>query len=112
MNPRQLVVPKAAARRRNPAIPNSVVRDSSTRLPIRDAERTKRAILKAATSEFAENGLAGARVDKIAETSLVNKRMIYYYFTARMISTWPFSKQPTPRCARPRRSSDSIMSSR
>jgi AcrR family transcriptional regulator len=48
--------------------------------PLRDAERTRRAILKAATAEFAERGLAGARVDKIAEVSGVNKRMLYYYF--------------------------------
>jgi AcrR family transcriptional regulator len=47
---------------------------------LRDAERTRRAILKAATAEFAQNGLAGARVDKIADVSGVNKRMLYYYF--------------------------------
>jgi AcrR family transcriptional regulator len=48
--------------------------------PLRHAERTRRAILKAATAEFAESGLAGARVDRIAEVSGVNKRMLYYYF--------------------------------
>jgi AcrR family transcriptional regulator len=47
---------------------------------LRDAERTRRAILRAATAEFAENGLAGARVDRIADASSVNKRMLYYYF--------------------------------
>jgi AcrR family transcriptional regulator len=50
---------------------------------LRDAERTRRAILKAATAEFAENGLAGARVDKIADVSGANKRMIYYYFNSK-----------------------------
>jgi TetR/AcrR family transcriptional regulator len=48
--------------------------------PIRDAERTRRAILDAAEIEFADKGLAGARVDVIAEESCANKRMLYYYF--------------------------------
>jgi TetR/AcrR family transcriptional regulator len=48
--------------------------------PIRDAERTQRAILDAAEVEFADKGLAGARVDVIAEESCANKRMLYYYF--------------------------------
>jgi AcrR family transcriptional regulator len=48
--------------------------------PVRDAERTKQAILDAAKVEFAEKGLAGARVDAIAEQSGANKRMLYYYF--------------------------------
>jgi AcrR family transcriptional regulator len=48
--------------------------------PVRDAERTKQAILDAAKIEFAEKGLAGARVDTIAEQSGANKRMLYYYF--------------------------------
>ena len=46
----------------------------------RDAERTRLAILAAAEREFSTKGLAGARVDTIAEESGVNKRMIYYYF--------------------------------
>jgi TetR/AcrR family transcriptional regulator len=48
--------------------------------PIRDAERTRRAILDAAEIEFADKGLAGARVDIIAVESCANKRMLYYYF--------------------------------
>ena len=56
-------------------------RASKTALdPVRDAERTKQAILDAAKVEFAEKGLAGARVDTIAEQSGANKRMLYYYF--------------------------------
>jgi len=35
--------------------------------PVRDAERTQQAILAAAEAEFASKGLAGARVDVIAE---------------------------------------------
>ncbi len=37
-------------------------------------------ILDAARDEFAEFGLDGARVDRIAERSGVNKAMIYYHF--------------------------------
>jgi TetR/AcrR family transcriptional regulator len=48
--------------------------------PVRDAERTKRALLDAAEIEFATKGLAGARVDVIAEEAAANKRMFYYYF--------------------------------
>ncbi len=48
--------------------------------PARDAERTQQAILAAAEDEFADKGLAGARVDAIAEQSGANKRMLYYYF--------------------------------
>jgi TetR/AcrR family transcriptional regulator len=48
--------------------------------PIRDAERTKQALLAAAEIEFSTKGLAGARVDVIAEQAAANKRMLYYYF--------------------------------
>ncbi len=48
--------------------------------PARDAERTRRAILAAATDEFARHGLGGARVDRIAARAKSNKRMLYYYF--------------------------------
>ena len=46
----------------------------------RDAERTRAAILAAATQEFARHGLGGARVDRIAARAKTNKRMLYYYF--------------------------------
>ncbi|WP_299627921.1 TetR family transcriptional regulator [uncultured Tateyamaria sp.] len=46
----------------------------------RDADATKGRILAAAKAEFAKLGLAGARVDDIAERSSANKRMIYHYF--------------------------------
>jgi AcrR family transcriptional regulator len=48
--------------------------------PVRDAERTQQALLTAAEAEFASKGLAGARVDVIAEQADANKRMLYYYF--------------------------------
>ena len=46
----------------------------------RDADRSALAILAAARDEFAEHGLGGARVERIAERSTLNKRLIYYYF--------------------------------
>jgi AcrR family transcriptional regulator len=46
----------------------------------RDADRSQLAILAAARDEFAEFGLGGARMDRIAERAGVNKRLIYYYF--------------------------------
>lgn len=46
----------------------------------RNAKETQRRILKAAKREFARHGLAGARVDVIAERAKINKRMIYHYF--------------------------------
>ncbi len=46
----------------------------------RDAEATRARILAAAKREFARNGLAGARVDVIADRACANKRMIYHYF--------------------------------
>ncbi len=48
--------------------------------PVRDAERTRQALLAAAEIEFSTKGLAGARVDVIAEQAAANKRMLYYYF--------------------------------
>mgnify|MGYP000922532668 CR=1 FL=1 len=47
---------------------------------IRDAEATRRRILAAALEEFAEKGIDGARVDRIAERARSNKRMLYHHF--------------------------------
>ncbi|MGL6236017.1 MAG: TetR family transcriptional regulator [Segniliparus sp.] len=46
-----------------------------------DASATKKRLLDAALAEFAEHGLAGARVDRISEAASANKRLIYVYFT-------------------------------
>src|ERR1700710_1159537 len=46
----------------------------------RDADRSQFGILIAARDEFAQHGLAGARVDRIAERAGLNKRLLYYYF--------------------------------
>jgi AcrR family transcriptional regulator len=43
-------------------------------------EATQANILEVATAEFADKGLAGARIDLIAEATRTSKRMIYYYF--------------------------------
>ncbi|WP_190802628.1 TetR family transcriptional regulator [Leptolyngbya sp. FACHB-261] len=45
-----------------------------------DAEATKRRIFEAAAAEFAERGIAGARINQIAERARANKQLIYAYF--------------------------------
>jgi TetR/AcrR family transcriptional regulator len=44
-------------------------------------DELKDKLLQAAIEEFAEVGLSGARVDKIAQRAGANKQLIYYYFT-------------------------------
>src|SRR5918995_1698619 len=46
----------------------------------RDAEATRRRLLQAGAAEFAELGIAGARVDRIATAARTNKAQIYHYF--------------------------------
>ena len=46
----------------------------------RDSTATKTRILDAATAEFAAHGLAGARVDRLADRAGANKQLIYAYF--------------------------------
>jgi TetR/AcrR family transcriptional regulator len=43
-------------------------------------EETRASILEAATREFAQEGVAGARTDAIARAARVNKALLYYYF--------------------------------
>ena len=45
-----------------------------------DPDGTRRNIIEVAIREFAEHGLAGARIDEIAAKTKSSKRMIYYYF--------------------------------
>ncbi len=45
-----------------------------------EAAETRENILQVATREFADKGLAGARIDEIAASTDSSKRMIYYYF--------------------------------
>jgi AcrR family transcriptional regulator len=49
----------------------------------RDADRTREEILRAAMAEFAGHGFGGARMEKIAERSAVDKKLIYYYFAGK-----------------------------
>lgn len=65
------VAKKPAGKSKKPALPAKRPRQPAV---------TQRNILDAALVEFAAHGLAGARVDEIAERSGANKRMIYEYF--------------------------------
>jgi AcrR family transcriptional regulator len=47
---------------------------------VRDAEATRQRLLDAAADEFAARGIAGARVDRIAQAARSNKAQIYHYF--------------------------------
>jgi AcrR family transcriptional regulator len=47
---------------------------------VRDAQATRQRLLDAATEEFAARGIAGARVDRIADLARSNKAQIYHYF--------------------------------
>jgi AcrR family transcriptional regulator len=58
----------------------SVARRRSEPTRTNDPARTMADIIEVATREFAEKGLAGARIDVIAEAMRTSKRMIYYYF--------------------------------
>jgi AcrR family transcriptional regulator len=60
------------------AMPRHVVPAAEERQ--RDADRSQSTILAAARDEFADHGLGGARMERIAERAGVNKRLIYYYF--------------------------------
>ena len=68
--------------------PASIAAMANARTPAaeprqRDADRSQQAILAAARAEFAEHGLGGARVDRIAERAGVNKKLLYYYFDSK-----------------------------
>ncbi|MGG8406969.1 TetR/AcrR family transcriptional regulator [Streptomyces sp. 12297] len=49
-------------------------------MPLQKSQITRRKLIDTARAEFAEHGIAGARVDRIAEHSGVNKQRIYAYF--------------------------------
>src|SRR4051812_455671 len=63
-------------------MPRSTPRDAAPAAEERqrDADRSQSTILAAARDEFAQHGLGGARMDRIAERAALNKRLIYYYF--------------------------------
>ena len=56
------------------------IRSDDTKLQRRDPAATRMKLLTAARREFAQNGLAGARVDEIAARAGVNKQLVYHYF--------------------------------
>lgn len=49
----------------------------------RNAAATRARILQAAVAEFTDFGLAGSRIDRIAEAAAANKRSIYVYFESK-----------------------------
>ncbi|MFB9263965.1 TetR family transcriptional regulator [Bradyrhizobium erythrophlei] len=55
-------------------------RSDDTKPKRRDPVATRKKLLTAARREFAQNGLAGARVDEIAARAGVNKQLVYHYF--------------------------------
>ncbi len=52
--------------------------------PTRQREDRRERILEVATEEFAQKGLAGARVDEIARKAQANKQLVYYYFGGKL----------------------------
>ena len=55
-------------------------RSSGAKPRRRDPVATRNKLLTAARREFAKSGLAGARVDEIADRAGVNKQLVYHYF--------------------------------
>ncbi len=49
----------------------------------RDPARTRAALLEAATRDFAANGFAGARTERIAATAKCNIRLLYHHFESK-----------------------------
>ncbi len=49
----------------------------------RDAERTKAALLEAAAEAFAQNGFASTRVEDVAQSVGLTKRLVFYYFDSK-----------------------------
>ncbi len=56
---------------------------STTEAQAERSAETRSRILDAALSEFAANGLAGARTEQIAAAAGVNKALLYYYFESK-----------------------------
>jgi AcrR family transcriptional regulator len=75
------MVQKARNAANSPASQSGRAKGKTGRINNAEASRTE--ILSAATREFSEKGLSGARVDEIAERTKINKRMIYYYFESK-----------------------------
>src|ERR1700687_3254147 len=78
---------KALAHARPTAPPEWELASLGRRVPrsLRQARdlSTARRIVAAAEDIFAEQGLAGARMDEIARAAKVNKALLYYYFRSK-----------------------------
>ena len=55
-------------------------RANGTKRQRRNPAATRKKLLTAARREFSVSGLAGARVDEIADRAGVNKQLVYHYF--------------------------------
>jgi AcrR family transcriptional regulator len=50
---------------------------------MRDAVRTREKIVDAARQEFAEYGLAGSRVERVAKRAKLSKQLLFHYFSSK-----------------------------
>lgn len=50
---------------------------------VRDADKTRARILRAARHEFMRHGYSGARIERISRSGRSSDRMIYYYFESK-----------------------------
>jgi AcrR family transcriptional regulator len=50
---------------------------------VKDAQVTRQRLLDAAAAEFAEHGISGARVDRIANDAGYNKALLYHHFESK-----------------------------
>jgi AcrR family transcriptional regulator len=66
-------VPKIVRQKRQDSAKSATPRELA-------AQRSRQELLQVAIEEFAAHGLAGARVDAIAERTRTSKAMIYYHF--------------------------------
>src|SRR5580704_14224640 len=78
---------RAATQSRRIASPEWTLQNLGRRVPrsLRQARdlTTARRIVATAEEIFAEQGLAGARMDEIARAAKVNKALLYYYFRSK-----------------------------
>ena len=61
-------------------MPVNEIMGSAPSKELSKSERTRERIMTAATKEFADFGVAGARIDRIAQNAKANKSQIYEYF--------------------------------
>src|ERR1700712_3561860 len=61
-------------------VPMTKKHPAATPVRKRDAERTQKTILRAATREFGQHGFAGARTERIATQAKCNIRLLYHHF--------------------------------